>query len=105
MTGIGPLETGVAALPSAIELAKDFARLFSVGARMVGATLLFSSTFFLFNLFWSKFVSRLEFGGGTGFVSSSESEDSMGGGGGLDCIERRAEEDLLRLLPSMPSHH
>lgn len=103
VAGVGPLETGVAALPSAIELAKDFARLFSVGARMVGVALLFSSTSF-FNLFWSRLVRRLEFGGGSGFVSSSESEDSMGGSGGLDCIGRRAEEDLLPLLPSIPPH-
>lgn len=50
MEGVAPLETGVAALPSAIELAKDFVRFFSAGARMVGVALFLLSTSFFLDL-------------------------------------------------------
>lgn len=102
MTGVPPLETGVAALPSAIELAKDFVRLFSADARMVGVALFLSSMSFFLDLFWNRLVRRLKIGEESGLTSSSESEDSMARGGSLDCIGRREEEDLLPLLPSIP---
>lgn len=102
MEGVAPLETGVAALPSAIELAKDFVRFFSAGARMVGVALFLLSTSFFLDLLWNRLVHRLEIGGESGLTSSSESEDSMGRGESLDCVGRREEEDLLPLLPSIP---
>lgn len=101
MEGVVPLETGVAALPSAIELAKDFVRFFSAGARIVCVALFLLSTSFFLDLLWNRLVRRLEIGGESGLTSSSESEDSMGRGGSLDCIGRREEEDLLPLLPSI----